>query len=132
MMKPLAFVLLAALAGGCGTTQIIASDSHARIFVNGDLVGKGEAEIRKRGWPSSSRVVVKTADGREGRRTISRGFTLTTFLLGLVTYYACMVACWEYPDSVFVQLEGPAAGAGDVARLDPWLAPPPGWAAPNP
>ena len=127
-MKPVVLLLLAALASACGTTHIITPDAHARIFVDGELVGRGQAEVRKRGLPGSATVVAKTEDGRTGQQTMSRSFTFTTFLMGVYTYLACMVACWEYPDTVFVYLDEPAAGHGS-RPVDPWTVPPPGWVA---
>ena len=127
-MKPLVFLLLATLASACGTTTIISPDPYARIWVDGELVGQGQAQVRKRGFPGSATVKVQTEDGTTSQQTISRSFTLTTFALGLVTYYTCMFACWEYPDTVFVRLRGPADEPRS-RKVDRWSLPPAGWAA---
>jgi len=128
-MKPLVFFLLVALASACGTTNIITPDRQARIFVDGELVGRGQAEVRKRGFPNSATIVAKSPDGRTGRQTMSRRFTFTTFAMGMYTYLTCMIACWEYPDTVFVYLDDEFANEGHRRKVDPWTVPPPGWAA---
>jgi hypothetical protein len=120
------------LVAGCGTTTIIANDRNARIYVNGVMVGKGTAEVRQRGMPSSSSVVVKTADGRESSTRMKRRFTGTTFVIGLFTYATGWLLAWEYPDAVFVEVEpaeeAPAGpGWGDGGGGDAWSRPPPGW-----
>jgi len=129
----IASLLIAALAAGCGTTQIVTAEPTARIFVDGRAVGQGHATIDKRGTPGSARVLVKTDDGRQQQSTIERSFTAVTLLGGLVTYGVCLVACWEYPDTVFVPLpEAPRTPAAPppplaTAAADPWLTPPPDW-----
>ncbi len=132
-MRP--FVLLAVLAlsiatAGCGTTTILTNDMSGRITVNGEVVGRGHGEITKRGPWGDATVVVQAPDGRRARRTISRSFTATTFLLG----FACWLFCWEYPDVVLVNLDTPSNGGNGSAwgpvtgaptlTVDPWLQAP--------
>ena len=129
-----AIALASAAATGCGTTTIMTNEPSARIFADGQMLGKGQAELTQRGTPGSTTVIVKTDDGRHAQQVISRKFTGFTFLTGLFTYGICFFACWEYPGSVMVPLApapahdpslGPApAGEGAV---DPWLQPPQGW-----
>jgi hypothetical protein len=119
-------------AGGCGTTTIVTNDSHAKIFVDGAMIGRGQGGIQKRGMFGDAQVVVKAPDGRRQVQQISRSFTLTTFLLSFITYGVCLVACWEYPDSVYVMLDEVAKGSWgpEAGAVDPWLSPPPGWTPP--
>lgn len=119
----------AALLTACGTTRIYTNDPNARIYVDGEMVGKGSASVRKRGGPGSSQIIVKTADGRRYSRQMRRKFTYTTLLIGLVTSYVGLIAAWEYPDSVYIAVSDDVArssaswdGAGDV-----WLQAPPRW-----
>jgi len=139
----LAVVLTAALSGGaCGTTNIVATDPMARIFVDNQMIGRGHGEITQRGTPGSSTVVVKTDDGRQEQTTIRRKVTGLTLLGALLTYGTCLIFCWEYPDTVLVTLPppgysshassswGPPGGQGGPGVVsDPWLQPPQGWAA---
>jgi hypothetical protein len=131
-----ALALLAALTGGCGTTHIYTTDPSARVMANGETLGRGQGQLTRRGFPSSTQVLVKTEDGRQGEVRVRREFTGVTLLLGLVTYGVCLLACWEYPDTVFVPLPGgPTPGygptpAGGPGAADPWLMPPPGWQPP--
>jgi hypothetical protein len=129
MRRLAAAVLL--VAAGCGTTYVLPSDPGARVWVDGEMVGKGQGEVRQRGLPGRATVVVKTEDGRRQDATLSRSFTLTTFFLGFITYGVCWVACWEYPLSLAVTLPpGPGAQVDAYSGRsapDPWLQAPPGW-----
>jgi hypothetical protein len=137
MKRALALLLVATLLGACGTTQLVSTDPSARIFVDGEMAGKGVGEVRMRGLPGSAQVLVKTDDGRRQQQSMSRSFTFVTFLLGFITYGVCWVACWEYPSSVVVNLPPPAGGyvsggtldsaTGRAPSGDPWLQPPAGW-----
>jgi hypothetical protein len=128
-MRALLTLTLAALCG-CGTTYVVTTDPGARVFVDGEMVGKGQGAVTQRGFPGRAQVIVNTPDGRREQTTMSRSFTGTTFLLGLITYGVCWVACWEYPGSIFVDVGGnqnrPTFTAATPAQ-DPWLLPPPGW-----
>jgi len=122
-----ALPVLALAIAGCGTTDII-SDPGARIMVNGLLVGRGQGEITQTGLPDSSTVVVVSEDGRREMRVIKRHFTGTTLLLGLFTDGICLLACWQYPDTVFMPLPGGAPtpyGQAAPTPYDPWLQQPP-------
>jgi hypothetical protein len=118
-------------AAGCGSTQILTTQPDARIFVDGRALGQGQASIDKRGAPGSAVVVVKTADGRQQQSIIQRSFTGTTLVAGLFTYGICLIACWEYPDTVFIALPEPPRPAAPppvaTAAGDPWLIPPANW-----
>jgi hypothetical protein len=135
--RAIASLVTAALLAGCGTTQLMPTDPNARIYVDGEMVGKGVGSIRQRGLPGAAQVLVKTDDGRRQQQSISRSFTVVTLLLGFITYGVCWVACWEYPSSVVVNVPPPPGGyilggtfedpAGSTPSGDPWLQPPSGW-----
>lgn len=124
----------AALLAGCGTTRIYTNDPNARIYVDGEMVGKGSASVRKRGGPGSSRIVVTAANGRRYTQQMRRKFTYKTLLIGLVTSYVGLLAAWEYPDSIYI----PVADGGARASTrwdgadDAWLQAPPGWEPKSP
>jgi hypothetical protein len=127
--RSVAALVVAALLGACGTTQIATNDTRARIYVDGRMEGVGRAEVSQTGLPRTAVVIAKAPDGRSTTVQIKRRFTVGTFVLGLLTYGVCLLVCWNYPDSVFVPLEERATAAwGDGA--DPWLSPPAGWAPP--
>jgi len=124
-----ALALAALLLAGCGTTRIYTNDPNARIYVNGEMVGKGSASVRKRGGPGSSQVIVKTSDGRRYTKQLRRSFTYKTLLIGLVTSYVGLLAAWEYPDSVYIAVaedERRSSSSWD-GNSDVWLQPPVGW-----
>jgi hypothetical protein len=125
-----ALLVMALALAGCGTTDIITTDPGARIVVNGRPVGLGRGELTQTGAPESSTVMAVTEDGRRQTVVVQRRFTGTTFVLGLFTYGICLLACWQYPDTVFVPLPAgapPAYGQAAAAPYDPWLQPPPTW-----
>jgi hypothetical protein len=126
--------LLLVVSAGCGTTLVVPSDPSARVWVDGEMVGRGQGKVNQRGLPGSATVLVKTEDGRRQQASMSRSFTITTFLLGFITYGVCWLACWEYPGSLLVELPGGPAPDGYPARAgtpgaDPWLQAPAGWQA---
>jgi hypothetical protein len=135
--------LLLTLTAACGTTHVVANDPAARVWVDGEMVGKGRGRVNQRGLPGSAVVLVKSEDGRRQQASMSRSFTITTFLLGFITYGVCWLACWEYPGSLLVELPVPAGGptspggpapdgyanAPGSGAADPWLQAPAGWQA---
>lgn len=145
MRRTIAVVLVTALLAGCGTTQVVTSEPSARVYVDGEMVGRGVGQMRTRGLPISAHVLVRAEDGRREQVTVKRSFTVVSFLLGFITYGVCWLACWEYPSTVSVMLPPPAGGyapypgaaldAGGAptpaARADRWMQPPPGWRPPH-
>lgn len=127
--------LVGLLGIGCGTTTVITNDPMARIYVDGRMLGRGRGEMNQRGLPGSTQVTVKSDSGQQESQMIERRFTLVTFLTGLISYGVCLIACWEYPSTVYVALPGlPEVGPGGFpvangryGAPDPWLMPPPGW-----
>ncbi|HEX2659774.1 MAG TPA: hypothetical protein VHU40_15925, partial [Polyangia bacterium] len=69
-------IVLGAL--GCGTTQVFTEDPTARIWANGQLVGRGHAEIQRTGLPESTAIRVESDDGRNQTTTVKRGVTALT------------------------------------------------------
>jgi hypothetical protein len=114
---------LALAAAACGTTRIVASDRQAAIYIDGELAGRGSAELRRRGGPGAFDVEVRARDGRRASRRVSRSITGTTVVGALFTYGICLLACWELPSEVAIDL--PAAPNGweehAAADGDPWL-----------
>jgi hypothetical protein len=136
LKNTLLLATLATLSVGCGTTQIIASDPQAFITVDGVTVGRGVASVQKTGVPGTVQVSAKTEDGRRAVQPMSRSFGWTAGLLGFITYGACFIACWQYPDMVYLVLPSPPrldapdgwnAPGSPMQNSDPWLLPPPGW-----
>jgi hypothetical protein len=129
MIRRTIALLLVLATAGCGSTLVVTNVPDARVWIDGEMVGKGQGQVNQRGLPGSASVLVKTEDGRRKQATMSRSFTLTTFLLGFITYGVCWVACWEYPGSLLVELPVAAAPVDYAAApaADPWLKPPAGW-----
>jgi hypothetical protein len=129
----LALSLLASVLGsaGCGTSRVITNDPTARIFANGQLIGRGQGEITQRGASESTSILVRSDDGREQTTVVKRQVTGFTLLAALFTYGTCLLFCWEYPDTILALL--PARAPADrpsetgTPAPDPWLDPPEGW-----
>ncbi len=111
-MRGLAALVLVA---ACGTTRIHTDDRAALIYVDGQLAGRGEAEMTRRGPPHTAEILVVASDGRRARLDVHRSFTATTLVAGLFTYLIGLVVAWEMPESVYVPLPGPADVWGDVS-----------------
>ena len=127
----LALLLSALGAVGCGTSQVLTDDSTARIWANGQMIGKGHGEIQQYGMPETTTILVKAEDGRQQTTTVKRKITGTTVLGALITYGTCLIFCWSYPDTIWANLPARAASpfgaSGEAGGVDPWLQPPPGW-----
>lgn len=104
----------ALLGVGCGTTQITTSDPKAKIFVDGQLLGEGSAEMRRMGPPKTVELVV-SQDGQEVVKTeVKREFTAMTLLTGMLTLYTGLFWGWQFPDELNYTLpEARAKTGGD-------------------
>lgn len=129
MVRTLTAVLTLVILSGCAKSVIVTRDPRARIYVDGEFKGIGEAKLTKQGLPHTAQVVVKTRDGRRTRMTIKREFTWRT-ALGILLYGTGLIWGWEYPDSTIVDLpEAPPVVDGHARwdrppDNDPWLKPP--------
>jgi hypothetical protein len=112
--------LLVALSA-CGTTRIHSADRDARIFVDGVLVGRGDAEITRRGLPGHTRITVEGRDGRRAETEVARSFTAATLVAGLFTGYVGLIAAWELPEVIAVDLPAGGGWEGPDPADDPWL-----------
>ncbi|MBT8493775.1 MAG: hypothetical protein KJO07_12000 [Deltaproteobacteria bacterium] len=137
MRVPALVVLCAAAAlAGCASTRII-TEPGARIYVDGELVGRGRAEIRRNGMPTTAHVVVKTDDGRKKQLTLKRSFTAGTLAVGALTYGIGLLAFWQHPAGVHISMPKATARTGwDRQKKggDPWMSPRPvssGWSSPT-
>ena len=109
---------LLVLLVACGTTHIRTDDPRALIYVDGRLAGRGQAEMTRRGTPGSSTIDVVAPDGRRGHLSLSRSFTATTLVAGLLTDLIGLAVAWELPESVYVPLPPPEAGWGTMPSWD--------------
>jgi hypothetical protein len=118
-------------AGGCGTTQVFTDDPTARIWANGQLVGRGHAQLQRTGLPETTAIRVETEDGRNETTTVKRSVTPLTVLGAFFTYGTCLIFCWQYPETVWASLSSGSRATGpsySTRARDPWLDPDPGWA----
>lgn len=128
----LACSLVMMMGAGCGHTRIVATEAHARIYVNGQLVGRGEAEMARTGFPQRSEIEARGASGR-AHRSVRRQFTLTTFVAGMFTYFTGWLWAWQYPEEITLVLPVPATKAGGWDEsASAWDQAPTGWQAPPP
>ena len=133
----LTLVVGASALAGCAHTRIETSDPQARIYVDGELVGRGSVDYDAHmGLPGEMVVEVKTPS-QKVERVVEREFTVTTFVVGLLTYCTGWVWAWEYPDTVVVMLPEAPGASGEASdergsswdaapRASAWDAPPGG------
>lgn len=120
----LAVAACALLAPGAGChTQIVTNEPNAVIFVDGERVGQGTAEVRRMGLPGSVQVRVEVDGQVQGEQTLKRSFTMATALLGLCTYGTGWFWAWQYPEELYISVEPSAARDPWGAEADPWLTP---------
>jgi hypothetical protein len=115
---------------GCGTTQVMTDDPTARIWANGQMIGRGHGELQKRGSWETTSLMVRAEDGRQQVTTVKRSITGLTVVGAIFTYGLCLLFCWEYPDTVWASLPSRQGGfnyADGGGGGDPWMTPPPGW-----
>ncbi len=117
------------LVASCGHSQLRATQPDVRLYVDGDLVGKGTAEIKRMGFPKSVVVEARRGSAVVARQEISRRFTFSTAILGLVTLYTGFFWAWQYPDVVEIFVPESVAPGGSVSPWDrgpsvsPWDQP---------
>lgn len=133
----LTLVVGASALAGCAHTHIETNDPHARIYVDGELVGRGSADFDDHmGLPGEMVIEVKTPS-QKVERVVEREFTVTTFVVGLLTYCTGWLWAWEYPDTVVVMLPEVSGSTGEAGeergsswdaapRTSAWDAPPGG------
>lgn len=131
----LTLVVGASALAGCAHTHIETSDPQARIYVDGELIGRGSADYDDHmGLPGDMVVEVQTPT-QKVERVVEREFTVTTFIVGLLTYTTGWLWAWEYPDTVVVMLPQARGSFGEAAdergsswdeapRTNAWDAPP--------
>ena len=88
------------LVASCGHSQLRATQPDVKLYVDGDLVGKGTAEVKRMGFPKSVVVEARRGSAVVARQEISRRFTFSTAILGFVTLYTGFFWAWQYPDVV--------------------------------
>jgi hypothetical protein len=114
---------------GCGTMRITAEDPGAHIYAGGRALGRGTAELSRRGMPGSTTIIAVSDDGRRAQTIARREFTALTLITGFFTYGICMFACWEYPSDIYLPMPAkPKSMDLGAQQLDDlWLNPPAGW-----
>jgi hypothetical protein len=124
-MRPtVALLLISSLLLACGHTLITTSDRQAHIYIDGENMGKGSAEVKRMGFPGSVDVEVRRDGEVMQRQTIQRNFTFTTLVVGLFTMYTGLIWAWQYPKNVelFVpELDRPTKRSSwDQFEGSPW------------
>jgi hypothetical protein len=84
---------------GCGGTHIRTNVHDANIYVDGQYVGTGKAEIKRMGFSKTSSVRVEH-QGVVVHRELKREFTVNTAIVGLFTYCTGFFWAWEYPSEI--------------------------------
>jgi hypothetical protein len=101
----LGLIALLTLVTACGHTIIRSDSPGAKIYLDGELLGKGEVDIKRTGLPGSAEIKVKH-NGQTVSRTISRKFTLSTLFTGFFSLYTGWIWGWQYPEEVYIRAPG--------------------------
>lgn len=118
-------LLLGCLLVGCGTTQLVSSNTHADIYVNDVLVGKnGLASIKKAGSPRSAHITARYHNRTIGSITIKRRITWSTVLVGYYTMGVGLFCYWQYPSTAVITCESMEDSENEKS---PWDDPPGAW-----
>jgi len=123
MGRAIPLALVCAGVTACAHTTITTNDRRAKIYADGEYLGRGEAKYEERmGLPHTMTVTVKTPTTRIVKE-VSREFTSATFALGMFTYMTGWLWGWQYPESVVILLPPRQDGGWDEAP-SAWDAPP--------
>ena len=118
-------LIFTCLAVGCGTMTVRTNHPQAKIYVDGQFVGEGQAHISSMGPPKTSTIRV-SHNGRSVEHHVKRSFTLVTFLTGMMTYATGFAWAWEYPENIQISLESsPGESPRDewTSEANPWMNP---------
>ena len=116
---------LCLLVSSCGTTQLIVSgQKDVDIYANGQYVGKDIASITRTGTPRKLTVQARYNSQIIGQTTVKRKFTVTTFLVGYITYGVGFIFAWKYPETVFIPVTNSAQiPDNNQSTISPWDKP---------
>mgnify|MGYP001259588132 CR=1 FL=1 len=118
MRATVVWLLPLLLVASCGHSQLRATQPDVKLYVDGDLVGKGTGEIKRMGFPKSVVVEARRGSAVLARQEISRRFTFSTAILGFVTLYTGFFWAWQYPDVVEIFVPESAGTPGEA--VSPW------------
>ena len=98
----LIFFLFSILISGCATTRIISEEPEAEILMDGELLGRGTAEVNSIGPPNTAILETKLNGKKIGYTTMSRSISWMTLVWGACSYYTGLYWGWYYPESVMI------------------------------
>ncbi len=100
MRTTVALLLISSLLLACGHTLITTGNRQDHIYIDGESMGKGSAEVKRMGFPESVNVEVRRDGEVVQRQTLQRNFTFATLVVGLFTMYTGFIWAWQYPKKV--------------------------------
>jgi hypothetical protein len=118
-------VCLCFLWVGCATTRIQVQDAQADIFMDGQNLGKGTAEISSIGPPHTANIEARKHGKPIGSTQMRRSFTFKTLLWGVFSYYTGFYWGWYYPEQVTIQTERFSGedSESEPSTANPWVHP---------
>jgi len=124
MRVTVAWLLISSVLLACGHTQITTSDRQGHIYIDGENMGKGSAEVKRMGFPGSVDVEVRRDGEVVQRQTLQRNFTFATLVVGLFTMYTGFIWAWQYPKNVELFVpeldKAPKGSSWDQFEGSPW------------
>jgi len=100
--KVIPLFILIVLLSSCGSTQLLVDNKDVSIYVDGENLGKGSAEIRRTGIPKKINITAKYQSKEVGSLQLKRKFDLVTFITGYFTYGIGFIFAWRFPAVVTI------------------------------
>ena len=114
----------------CGTTSIVVSNSNVDLYVNNVYKGKGQAEVRRTGFPKKMKIEAKYQGSTVGELVVKRKFDVVTFLSCYFTYGIGLLFSFRYPASVVVPISLDSSEPNsnpNSNKVGVWKRPPGKW-----
>lgn len=110
-----------ALLGGCAQTHIHVDDPQVDLYVDGELLARGQADVKQIGFPSSMLIEAKKGRHLLKDTLVSRSIKLETVGFACISYGTAFLWGWMYPGDIRIEVPYAGAGNGKITPIvDPW------------
>ena len=86
--------------------------------MDGYLIGRGETDVSSMGIPNTAILEAKRGEKVVGKKSMSRQFTIGTFVWGMFTGYTGFIWAWYYPDEVRIPIYYEKKESDDKGKWD--------------
>jgi|GEM_PF-4351224 len=110
-----------ALLGGCAQTHIHVDDPQVDLYVDGNLLARGQADVSQIGFPSSMLIEAKKGGHLLNDTLVSRSIKLETVGFACISYGTAFLWGWMYPGDIRIEVPYAGSGNGKITPIvDPW------------